>query len=488
MRREVAATVDAEQDDQLAQYGIVGGATVAHHSLIRRVLDSTARRSYEISHLRLFNPEHETDAVPGYTDSLLQNFEMAFVVTNRFFGTRMHQQRPELWAQATMEYDSLARHTADYNKPRILLGRKAKGKLEITWPQLVCMGLPYLARECYRLRRDLGDRQSRIGHLESRHSQVLINSYCDALTTYALVALLTDDGLRVKNYSGALSGVHVRVTPSTSPDGTWLAIDEIRTNFTAVDSHSVALKSKKVTNGDHNWRSRRVTPGIVDHNLWFDYWTLARPRALVAAGLLPRVEAFDPATDDFAVFITPRPSAGQVGDYLLARAEGRTPEWRGNLSEDMVSDAFGEALHRICVEVLGRKLPRWGSDELVKEYRGLFGGHIVRLMLATWFGGVCNNWEAATYRTNDEEVTLKRHYVHLSAWAKEREHREDPEGLRWFEKGLDRVLKMRSADDARWSQFWHAFDPADPERALAWLDRAPANPVRPRRRLIEATR
>lgn len=488
MRREVAATVDAEQDDQLAQYGIAGGAAVAHHSLIRRLLDSTARRSYELSHLTLFNPDHEADPVPVYTDSLLQNFEMAFVVTNRFFGGRMHQQRPELWAQATMEYDSLARHTTEYNKPRILLGRKARGKLEITWPQLLCMGIPQLARDCYELRRKIADRRGRIGHLESRESQVLVNSYCDALTTYAIVALLADDSLRVKNYSGAMAGTHVRVTPVLAADGTWRGIAEIRTSFTALDSDTVALKSKKVTSGDHNARNRRVTPGIVDHTLWFEYWTLARPRALVAAGLLPNIEAFDPADDDFAAFITPRPSSDQLADYQLARAEGRKPAWRGNLSEDMLSDTFGAALHRICVEVLRRELPAWGSKELVDDYRGLFGAHIVRLMVATWFGGVCGNWEAATYRTNDEEVTLRRHYVHLSAWAKEQEHRDGPEGLRWFERVVNRVLHLRSADDARWPQFWHVFDPEHPEHALAWLDRAPVTTVRPRQRRIRAAR
>ncbi|HEY0970146.1 MAG TPA: hypothetical protein VGE02_04105 [Gemmatimonadales bacterium] len=498
VRRPVEVMADVEQDDQLAQYGIDGGTTIAQHSLMRRLLDSTARRSYELSHLRLFNSDQERDAVPVYTSSLLGNMEMAWVATDRFFRQRMHQQRPELWAQARVEYDELTGHTEAYNTTRILMGRKAKGKLAITWPQLVCMGLPWLARQCYALRREVADRLSRIGHLESRESHALVNRYCASLTEYAIVALLTDDCLRVKNYAGAMAGEHVRVEASRSADGRWRGAEQLRTSFTALDDDSVALKSKKVSDGMPNQRlDRRVTPGIVDHVLWFEYWTIARPRALVAAGLLHSVEAFDPANDRFAVFVTPRPSAEQREAYHRAMSEWRTsceaggdatlPAWRGNLSEDMLSDAFGAALHRICVEVLGRELPPWGSDELTSNFRGLFAGHIVRLMAATYLGGVRGNWQEATYRTNDAEVTLSRHYVHLSAWAKEREHLETPEGLHWFDKVMDRVMKLRSSDDARWPQFWHHFDPRRPDAALAWLDRVEVPTSRTRRAGRRAT-
>lgn len=498
VRRPVDVVPDAEQDDQLAQYGIAGGATVAYHSLMRRVMDSTARRSYELSHLWLLNDEHEADAIPVYTSSLLANLEMAWVTTERFFGQAMHERKPELWAQARVEYDSLMRHTESYNKPRILMGRKAKGKLVITWPQLVCMGIPWLAAQCYALRREVADRLSRIGHLESRESQALLTRYCESLTEYAVVALITDDCLRMKNYAGAMAAEHVQVVPLTTVDGGWRGIAEIRTTFTSLDDDSVSLKSKKTTDGEHNQRpARRVTPGIVDHQLFFEYWTLARPRALVSAGLLPDVEAFNPNADSFAVFPTPRPSAEQRDGYHRSMAGSRihdassapatAPAWRGNISEDMLSEAYGQALHRICVDLLRRDLPAWGSPELTAAYRGLFSGHIARLIAATYLGGVRNNWQEATYRTNDEELTLRRHYVHLSAWAKEREHLESPEGLHWFDKVMDRVMKLRSADNRRWSQFWQLFDPMHPELALAWLDRPAATPPRrpaPHRRLM----
>ena len=492
VRRTVEVTADEDQDDQLAQYGISGGATTAEHSLMHRVLDTTARRSYELSHLWLLNADHAQDDVPVYTDSLLGNLEMAWVVTDRFFGPRMHQQRPELWAQARVEYDTMQQHTARYNKARILMGRKAKDKLVITWPQLICMGLPWLAKQCYELRSKVATCLANRGHLESRDSQEVLNQYCAALTEYAIVALVTDDTLRVKNYAGAMAAEHVKIEPRLAPDGTWRGVEKIRTSFTCLDDDSVALKSKKVSDSEHNKRlDRRVTPGIVDHTLWFEYWTVARPRALVAAGLLPNVEAFDPAADHYAVFITPRPSAEQRDEYRRALTEWHThraageeaslPSWRGNLSEDMLSNAYGEALHRICVELLQRDIPAWGSDDLTKDYRGLFAAHIARLMAATYLGGVRNDWQEATYRTNDEEATLRKHYVHLSAWAKQHKHLEGPEGLHWFDKVMDRLMQLRSGDDVRWPQFWELFDPERPDLALAWLDRR-VMPGAPKRR------
>ncbi len=149
---------------------------------------------------------------------------------------------------------------------------------------------------------------------------------------------------------------------------------------------------------------------------------------------------FDPATDHFAVFPTPRPSEEQRTGYLegvlehsrrvLAGESAALPKWRGGISEDMLFDAYGSALHRICVDLLHRDLPAWEDADLIKKFRGVFGSHIGRLMVASYFGGVRERWTEATYRTNDEEVTLRRYYVRLSAWAKEREHLDSPEGLR----------------------------------------------------------
>lgn len=475
---------DAELQDQLAEVGVDISDDTEQRSLMRRVLDHSAAHSYAGSHLKLVNPVFEKDAVPVYTDSIRGNFNLAFAVTRRFFGDTLQKKKPELWAHAQADYDATKKHIAEHNAPRKLKGRKPKALLPITWPQIVCMGLPWLARRCYELRRQVLEREARIGHIESRESQELLNRYCDALYEYAITALLSDDCLRIKNYSGSKANVHVKVTPILGPHGRWIGFSEIRTAFSALDHDSVALKKKEDdADGEANTRERRVAPGVVDHHLFFEFWTIARPRLLVTAGLLDTVDAFDPTDDRLAVFPTPRPSAGQREGYLteIAKREAALtagaevvpspPVWCGNISGDVLSNTYGFAIYRMCVELLGRDLPPWDSKALTENYRGIFSGHIGRLAAATYLGGVRGDWGEAEDRTNDVERTLRRYYFKLSKWAKERKHLENPEGLRWFDQVVDRIYKLKDGDDARWPQFWAQFDPHAPGRALAWLDR-----------------
>lgn len=482
-RRPVEVPIDSEQDAQFAEYGVEAGGCTAMHSLARRLIDATARRSYELSHLQLHNEEHALDPVPVYTESLLANMEAAFVITDRFFGRTMNEKKPELWARALAEYDRLCKDTVEYNRPRILLGRKQKEALLITWPQAVCMGIPFLANRCYALRSELAERERRLGHLESRTSEQLLNRYCDALHDYCVLAILLDDSLRVKNYSGAMAGIHVKPVPVRNGAGKWIAFSEARTLFSGLDEFSVALKARTKLERGTNKRDRPLTPGIVDHVLLFEFWTVARPRTLFAAGLLQSVESFNPDDDTFAVFPTPRPSADQMARYHAeqsayeaavagASIDGEStkcapPRWRGNLSEDMLSDSFGRSLHEICVTVLGRVLPGYESPELTAKYRGLFAAHIVRLLVGTYFGGVRDRWRDAEYRTNDAEITLRRHYNRLSDWFEERMHVRGPEGVHWFDAVIDRVLERRAEDSSVWSMFWREFEPRDPLRGFA---------------------
>jgi hypothetical protein len=480
----VRMLADANLQDQLAEIGVDISDDTEQRSLMRRVLEDSAARSYTVSHLKLANSAFEKDRVPVYTDSIRGNIDLAFTVTRRFFGDTLQKRKPEMWAQAQADYDATKEHIEEYNAPRKLTGRKPKALLPITWPQIVCMGVPWLARRCYELRRQVLERQARIGHLESRESQELLSRYCEALYEYAITALLTDDCLRIKNYSGSKANVHVKVTPVIGPHGRWIGFSAIRTAFSALDHDSVALKKKEDdADGEANTRDRRVAPGVVDHRLFFEFWTIARPRVLVTAGLLADVHAFDPAHDRFAVFPTPRPSAAQREEYLTEIAARATalaagavvvpplPVWCGNISGDVLSNTYGFAIYRMCVELLGRDLPPWESEALTENYRGIFSGHIGRLAAATYLGGVRGDWAEAEDRTNDVEATLRRYYNKLSKWAKERKHLENPEGLRWFDQVVDRIYKLKDGDDARWPQFWAQFDPHAPERALAWLDR-----------------
>ncbi|AHG89843.1 hypothetical protein J421_2306 [Gemmatirosa kalamazoonensis] len=458
-----------ERDDQLAELLGESAAPVEMQPLMRRLADISARRSYEHSPLTLKNPAHEDDEVPVYTEKLMQQVEIAFMIAHRFFGTTLLQKSPEKWVPARVAYEELTGHMETYNKPRHLVGRKAKGKLVLTWPQLVCLGLPYLRRRALHLEAQVQERRARLGHLESRESQKLVDDFHNAVRDYVTTAVLADDSLRVKNYSGAIAGEHVVVTPIRDARGRWVGVSEIRTRFSGLDEHEVSLKVD--TRGTTpNERERRLSPGIVDHRLFHVFWTEGRARALVRAGVLPDVQAFDPADDGYAVWVTPRPSERQ------RTAAG----WRGHMSTDSLSEIFGRSLHAIVRDVLRMNVPDYDDPALTEEYRAIFSAHYVRLLVGNYFGGVLGDWTTACVRTNDSEATLRKHYVHISAAMNERMHRRGPENPRWFNSVIARMLELRDGDD--WDAFWDAFDPDRPDAALPQLETGPTAAERRRRR------
>lgn len=463
------AGTPTEQNEQLAELIGESAEAVEMQPLMRRLVDISARRSYENSPLTLKILAHEDDDVPVYTEKLMQHVETTFMIAHRFFGKTLLQKSPETWVPARVAYEELTGHIETYNKPRHLVGRKAKGKLVVTWPQLVCLGLPHLRRRALRLEAQVNERRARLGHLESRESQKLVDDFHDAVRDYVTTAVFADDSLRVKNYSGAVAGEHVVVTPIRDARGRWVGVSEIRTRFSGLDEHDVSLKVD-VRGTTPNERDRRLSPGIVDHRLFYVFWTQGRARALVRAGLLPAAETFDPDDDRYAVWVTPRPSERQ-----------RTAEsWRGHMSTDALSDIFGRSLHAVVRDVLRVNVPDYDDPALTEEYRAIFSAHYVRLLVGNYFGGVLEDWTTACVRTNDSEVTLRKHYVHISAAMNERMHRRGPENPRWFSAVIARMLELRDGDD--WAAFWDAFDPDRPEAALSRLEPTPAAAERPRPR------
>lgn len=466
-RREIRVEQSAAAEEgrkvklaQLAKYTTTPthDAPMALHSLLRRCLDVTAPLSYANSPLRLVNPVHEEDDIPVYTDSMIANVKQAFLLTKAMFGAELEEVAPDVWARARNEHDSLLRHISSHNRGRYLAGRKAKRDLLITWPQAVCMGLPYLRQKALMARRAVADRADRIGHLESRESQKVLLAYCEALRDYVVVAILLDDSLRIRNYAGATAGIHLKPTPEII-EGCWRRFVGARTHFRGADADDVRLKVLARKDEGLNERERPLTPGIVDMDLLFEWWTKARPFYLVQAGLLTTVDAYDPERDNYAVFPTGRPSEAQRAD----------PAWKGHISPDMLSEIFGRALHEICMKVLGQTdLPEWGDASLTETHRSLFCAHIVRLLVGTYFGGVLGDWTTAEYRTNDRELTLRKHYNLLAPWFTQRMHKQSHENPRWFDRVIARVLEARDCDV--WGPFWDRFDPRYPDASLAALD------------------
>lgn len=476
-RREVVVerTADAEEGrtvklGQLAKYT---SAVSSHHtsteqqSLLRRCLDVSAATSFANSHLQLANLVHEEDVIPVYTESLIANVQQAFLLTKGMFGAALEETEPALWGRVRNEYDTLRKHIKGYNAGRYLKGRKETDKLLITWPQAVCMGLPYLRKKAIAARLEAADRADRIGHLESRESQKRVLAYYEALRDYVVVAILLDDSLRISNYAGAIAGVHVIPVPDVHK-GHWCGFRSARTHFKGADDPGVKLKVLARKDTNLNERERALTRSIVDMDLLFDWWTKARPFYLAQAGLLASATTYDPTNDGFAVFPTGRPSQEQRDDST----------WKGNISADMLSEIFGRALHEICVVVLGHALPAWDDPALTDEYRSLFAGHIARTLVASYFGGILGDWSDAEFRTNDCEATLRTHYNRVASWFKQNRHKRSPDGPRWFDDVIGRVLEDR--DDDTWGVFWDRFDPRQPIASLAMLDRA-ADPTTKRR-------
>src|ERR1035437_8905984 len=437
-----------------------GPEDVEEHCLLRRCLDITPPLSFRNSHLRLSNGSHANDASPVYTESLVANLKQTFLITKALFSVRLNKKCPDLWARVTNEYESLLKAVTDYNAPRLLVGRKAKKQLQVTWPQAVCMGLPYLRTKALTARRAVIENLQRKGYLESRESRKSLHQYYTNLRDYVVVAVLLDDSLRVTNYSGAMARVHFRPTPLLA-HGQWCGFSGCRTNFRGDDEFNVRLKILRSGDRGINDRDRPLTPGIVDMSLLFEWWTKARPHYLVQAGLLKNPAAFGLENENFPVFPTGRPDPAQRAN----------PAWKGNLSADSLSQIFGRAIHEVCVRVLGQtQLPAWGDPALTEEHRSLFAGHIVRLLTGTYFGGIRGDWSTAEYLTNDCEATLRRHYVGLSAYFRERMHKASPENPRWFDAVIALMLEARDGDD--WARFWDRFDPWHPAQCVALLDQS----------------
>jgi hypothetical protein len=432
----VVARTTAAKAEQIAKQGqaaryaaprAVGDGSTEQHSLLHCCLDVSAPISYAASPLRLSNSVHEHDPIPVYTESLVANLTLVFLLTQRFFGDELGRRAPQVWGEILATNSSLRLHVATYNKPRLLVGRKAKKLVVALWPQAVCMGLPYLRRAALEARRAVDERQRSRGHLESRTSSTLLLQYYETLRTYVVTAILLDDSLRGSNYSGALANVHFLPTPIIE-GGKWRGFAAVRTAFRGDDEPGVRLKRLRRGSKEVNERVRPLSPGIVDMDLLFEWWTKARPFYLAQAGLIPSVDAFDPAFDRFAVFPTGRPDPAQRADRM----------WRGQMSEETLSGFFGRALHEISVEVLGHSdLPAWDDPARKLTHRGLFGAHIVRQLVGTYFGGVRDRWREAEYRSNDCRATLQNHYVAFAEGMNTRLHARGPTGAFWFDTDID---------------------------------------------------
>ena len=82
---------------------------------------------------------------------------------------------------------------------------------------------------------------------------------------------------------------------------------------------------------------------------------------------------------------------------------------RPNRSRTDVSGLIGAELHYEVRSFLRPELPVW--EELDNSWRCLWAAHILRLLVATYSGGVRGDWEQARWLSMDSKGTLEREYV-----------------------------------------------------------------------------
>lgn len=100
------------------------------------------------------------------------------------------------------------------------------------------------------------------------------------------------------------------------------------------------------------------------------------------------------------------------------------------------------------------------SDERLRnKYRGLFGMHITRQLIATYIGGILGEWSRAAYLTNDREATLRQFY---QAFKDQMDEAFQQDGIRHPSYFDDVVRVLRSGKRIDWA----AFDPTRPDETM----------------------
>lgn len=381
------------------------GRRVVRIPLIRVLCDRQAVPSAAGSPIRLVRSggAGEIAGVPFYTETIQSDLKNLFGLTRAAYAEEWNDH-PETWLQVKTVYDVTLGAMKELNKKRQFTGQKDKLALlkQVTLPILVCIGLPALRGYIYRLREAFHASLVRNGSFNSPAVRRAEARYHYWLTRYVVTAVHLSDGLRVKNYTGARvgEGMHIQPTVLRDESGKWIGFSEVSTHFRGYDCPSVCLKIRTDKNGKERSRSHKLHPGIVDLVLFFEYWTEARPRALVEAGLLDSVEAYDPDRDleewHFALFVSPR--AHQASKPY------------GNYRENAVSSFVGQVLYTIVRHVLGEELPDWEEIGKDSPFRSLFAAHVTRLLLGSYWGGIRDDWRYAGVLTEDSENVLRDHY------------------------------------------------------------------------------
>lgn len=460
--------------------GLVGGdreglEAADQESLLRRVLRESMALRIRGSMLQLTEAvtqgraEYFTDS--AFSDAKQLRYVALRVLKPRWLRSPTARRAGQArWAQLQVEHEGLMALMRGANGEAPARGRIDKSRLPCTYGNLAYVALWDLRRRVLEVDADLADvRAHQLSCDDSHRVQTLEARLRRRLRDYALVACIVADGLRNKNYCGAIAGIHFRPDVVRDQAGRWVGFSGMRTHYWGDDCPSVRLKVPK-TRDRIRERTWRLSPGVVDLRLLFRYWTEVRPADLRAAGLLGPGEALDLDADRYAVFVSDEPVAGKKrvasARYAIRRPDGQGG-WRvlspGNLTDVSVRNIWASHIHRICRDVLRVPgVPARLEDCRKKgsEFRGLFGSHAVRSYVAFYWGGLRQDWARAEEYTNDSRQTLERDYAVLPAdmqGKRGRGHLHDPE---LFTELLDLAFHPRSLEgEYDWGAFWRGFTP-----------------------------
>lgn len=432
-----------------------GGAPTA--PLLRAVADELAAHSYRASPL-VVSVQAAGLPVPLYTPAVVQGVRRLYAIARDALRPKLvaaGEAGAQRWMVVEFEQRALVAHMTAVARQRRATGQVDKRLLPLHWGELACVGLPALRQRALAAEARWGAWQASGLAADSDRGVRVAAAWHRALLAYLVTAIFTAEGLREKNLRGARLGAQVRPEWRRDRRGRIVGVERVTTQFRGDDPAWVRLKQTHDSGGGSSPRTRvrewQWAPGLVDHRLLYRYLVEVRPELARRSGLLAEGVAHDPTRDEWALFISPRPSRGRGGGQA-----------GGGYSRGILSDLVGRSLFWIVRDVLRRPgLPSSYREACGRSHalRGLFGAHVIRSLAATWWGGLRNRWDYAEAYTNDLQPTLHAHYAKIPTWMARAVGTGGAGDPTWWGEVADvLVSEMDSALD--WDGFWGAFDPA----------------------------
>ncbi len=387
----------------------------------------------------------------------------------------MSESEPETWQLLSLQYQRIqdrmnhrtvgaARSARSITPVALNAKDKVLAIRTVTLPQLVCIGLPVLGHhvDALQARYEAVVKMARRKGHDGTHPVVRAahREWHEWLTKYVVLALATDDGLRLSNYSYGRLGLAAEFRPTFSrgEDGS-LVLRSLNTFFTGTGGTQPDARLKMLeragSDGERE-RERRVSPGVVRMDLLLAYIQGPRAENLLWIGLTDRSGAAVTA----ATYCLEREMAGEYGAPFALFVSYKSPRSDRAYGKNRASEEFGEALHWVARHALGRSVPDMDSDERRELYRGIFSMHISRLFIGTYWLGVRTDLaregiDRAMHLTDDTEGALRDDYDAVDAAIREarRVYLHDSEE-RWqhpdaYHVFMDRLYALEILDWAK---------------------------------------